>query len=92
MYPALVALLLFLAAPAIAAPSIEEEVTRAELEVRQLLNEDHEQERSRLHDDISSDAATDGLASDIQEDCRNVPVRFRRSDGVIVTRKVNRCQ
>ena len=53
MYPALVALLLFLAAPAIAAPSIEEEVTRAELEVRQLLNEDHDQERSRLHDDIS---------------------------------------
>ena len=92
MYPALVALLLFLTAPAIAAPSIEEEVTRAELEVRQLLNEDHEQERSRLHDDISSDAATDGFASDIQEDCRNVPVRFRRSDGVIVTRKVDRCE
>ena len=92
MYPALVALLLLIIAPAMAAPSVEEEVTRAELEVRQLLNEDHEQERSGLHDDIFADAATDGFASDIQEDCRNVPVRYRRSDGVTVVRKVNRCQ
>ena len=37
---ALVALLLFMTAPAMAAPSVEEEVTRGELEVRQLLNED----------------------------------------------------
>ena len=92
MYPALVALLL-MTAPSMAAPSVEEEVTRAELEVRQLLlNEEHAQERSRLHDDIFADAATDGFASDIQEDCRNVPVRYRRSDGVTRMRKVNRCQ
>ena len=92
MYAALVALLLFLAAPAMAAPSVEEEVTRAELEVRQLLNEDHKQERSRLHHDIFADAATDGFASDIQEECRKVTVRYKRSDGVVITRKIDRCE
>ena len=70
---------------------VEEEVTRAEVEVRQLLNEDHVQERSRLHDDIFADASTEGLSSEIQEDCRKVTVRHKRSDGVVVMRKIDRC-
>ena len=92
MYPALVALLLLLTAPAMAAAMVEEEVTRAEVEVRQLLNEDHVQERSRLHDDIFADASTEGLSSEIQEDCRKVTVRHKRSDGVVVMRKIDRCR
>jgi hypothetical protein len=92
MYPLLVAFLLVISSTAVAAASVQDEVTRGELEVRRLISDDPEQERSRLHDDIYDDAATDGFASDIQEDCRNVTVRYRRSDGVTVTRKLNRCQ
>lgn len=92
MHQAFIALLLLIiAAPAFAASSIEEEVTRQEFEVRKLLNED-KQERTRLHDDITDDATTDGVSSDTHENCREVTVRYRRSDGSTETRKVDRCR
>ena len=51
MNPALVALVMLLTVPD--GGSSVGEVTRAELEVRQVSNEEYEQERSGLHDDIS---------------------------------------
>jgi hypothetical protein len=71
---------------------IQEDLSRTELEVRMLIADESDTDRSRLDDDISHDAATDGFASEVEEDCRNVAVRYGRSDGMTVIRKVNRCQ
>ena len=66
-------------------------MTRQESEVLKLLNGD-KQERTRLHDDITDDVTTDGVSSDTHENCREVTVRYRLSDGSIETRKVDRCR
>ena len=81
--------MLFMAS-ALASPSVQDEADHAELEVRRLIN-DGSEDRLQLHDDFYDDAATDGFASDVQENCRNFTVRYMRSDGKTVTRKVNRC-
>jgi hypothetical protein len=82
---------LLLCGTAVAAPSVEEAPIRVELEARDTAQEDARNERGILYDDIELDAKTDGFSSDIQEDCRNHTVRYRRSDGRVITRKVDRC-
>jgi hypothetical protein len=90
MHYAIATLFLLIAAPAFAASSTEDEATRQESEVLRLLNEDKE-ERTSLHDDIFDDVTT-GTASDTHENCREVTVRYRLSDGRIETRNVDRCR
>jgi hypothetical protein len=82
---------LLLCGTAVAASSVEEAPIRVELEARDTAQEDARNERGILYDDIELDAKTDGFSSDIQEDCRNHTVRYRRSDGRVITRKVDRC-
>jgi hypothetical protein len=84
-------IMLLLCGTALAAPSVEEKPIRVELEARDTAQEDARNERGLLYDDIELDAKTDGFSSDIQEDCRNNTVRYRRSDGRVITRKIDRC-
>ena len=83
------AFLLLLCSAATAAPSIEP--LKTELEVRETTSDDAQNQRGLLYDNIEHDAKTDGFSSDIHEDCRNTIVRYRRSDGKVVTRTVDRC-
>jgi hypothetical protein len=84
-------IIMLLCGTAAAAPSFEEEPIKVEMEARETAQDDARNERGLLYDDIEHDAKTDGFASDIQEDCRNNMVRYRRSDGRVITRKVHRC-
>jgi hypothetical protein len=67
------------------------EPVKVDLEARDTAREDERNERGVLHDDIEHEAKSDGFASDVQDDCRNTMVRYRRSDGRVISHKVNRC-
>ena len=88
--------LLFAAAPASAAPYLEQQDgARAGEPVGENWHERWQGRRHWLYDDTAqdadADAATDGRNANARANCRNVPVRMKRSDGVTFIRRINRC-
>jgi hypothetical protein len=92
---AFTAFALLFAAPASAAPYLEQQ-DRANEPVGENWHERWQGRRHWLYDDIAQDTATqdtatDGHSANAQAICRNVPVRVKRSDGVTFARRINRC-
>ena len=83
--------MILLVAPAAAMPSVEEARLRSVLAEPEPPPAAELQERYRLFDEIVDDVGADGFASELQELCQDFKVRYRRTDGVTVTRKVDRC-
>ena len=93
----IVAALLFAAAPSSAAPVLEpQDGVIAGEPIGERWHERWQGRRHWLYDDsdrnaAAQDAATDGQDANARADCRNVPVRVKRSDGFTSVRRINRC-
>jgi hypothetical protein len=85
-------LALLAATPSLASPQ-ERDAAAAASDLRGERADNRWQGRHHwLYDDAVSSAATDGLNANARGDCRNVPVRMKRSDGATVVRRVRRCE
>jgi hypothetical protein len=94
-FPLLVLACLIAAQPAAASPYLAQQDQRAQ-EAQEPVGEDWpnrwQGRRHWLYDDIARDAETDGNAANARANCRNVPVRMKRSDGTTFIRRINRCE
>ena len=88
---------LLAAAPAAATPYVEPQDAPPVVEpVGEGWHERWQGRRHWLYDDsdlnvATPGAATDGRDSNAQANCRNVPVRVKRSDGAYAISRINRC-
>jgi hypothetical protein len=86
----IVAGFLLATAPAAAAP-LQQDGARADEPRGERWNDRWRGRQHYLYDGMAQDAATDGHAANAQANCRNVPVRVKRSDGTTTVRRINRC-
>ena len=92
LFPLLVLACLIAAQPAAASPYLAQQGQRADEPVGEDWPNRWQGRRHWLHDDIARDAETDGNAANARANCRNVPVRMKRSDGTTFVRRINRCE
>ena len=90
--PFIVLGLLLAAAPASAAPAVQDRTAEAGEPVGERWDDRWQGRHHWLYDDVEPGASTDGHAANAQADCRNVPVRMKRPDGSTVVRRLKRCE
>ena len=85
----LTVLALLTTTPALAVGSLPDKEWNEE---EQVGREDQRNTRQFLYDEIAADAIIDGHASEAVHACLNFEMRFRRSDGAIVVRRLDSCE
>lgn len=82
-------LALFLSGPALAVGFNPDQDWNEE---EQISREDRRNSKELLYDQIAADAIIDGHLSEVAHACLNFEMRFRRSDGKMVVRRVGYCE